>query len=75
MNFITNFSSSKRSNVVYNACLVIVNRYTKMTLYILVTKKITVAELTKIIFEHVMLKFDASKKVVFDKDLVFINVY
>ncbi len=75
MNFITNLSSSKRSNVVYDACFVIVNRYIKMTLYIFVTKKITVAELTEIIFEHVMLKFDVSKEVVFDKDSVFINVY
>jgi hypothetical protein len=75
MNFITDFSSSKRSDVVYDACLVIVNRYIKMTLYILVTKKIIVAKLTKIIFEHVMLKFDASKKVVFNKDSVFINAY
>jgi hypothetical protein len=75
MNFITNFSSSKRSNVDYDACLVIVNCYIKMTLYILVSKKIIVAELTKIIFEHVMLKFDVSKKVVFDKNSVFISVY
>ncbi len=75
MNFITNLLSNKRSDVVYDAYLVIVNRYIKMTLYIFVTKKIIVAELTKIIFEHVILKFDVSKKVVFNKDSIFINVY
>ncbi len=39
MNFITDLSSNKRAISVYDVCLVIVNHYTKMTLYILVTKK------------------------------------
>ncbi len=75
MNIITNSSSHKRSNITYDVYFVIMNLYTKMTLYILVTKKIIVIELTKIIFEHIMLKFNVSKKVVFDKNLIFINVY
>ncbi len=75
MNFITDLSSSKRAVSVYDACLVIVNRYTKMTLYILVTKKIIVVDLIEMIFDHVILKFEAFKDVVFDKEFVFTNAY
>jgi hypothetical protein len=75
MNFITNLSSSKHSNDVYDSVLVIINRYIKITFYISVTKKITVVELTKIIFDHVMLKYDASKDVVSNKEFVFTNAY
>jgi hypothetical protein len=75
MNFITNLSSSKRSNDVYDFVLVIINRYIKMTLYISVTKKITIVELTKIIFDHVMLKYDASKDVVSNREFVFTSAY
>jgi hypothetical protein len=77
MNFITNFSLSKRSNDVYNFVLVIVNRYIKMTFYIFVTKKITIVELIEIIFDHVMFKYDASKtkNVVLNKEFVFTSAY
>jgi hypothetical protein len=46
-----------------------------MTLYIFVTKKIIAIELTKIIFDHVMLKYDASKDVVSNKEFVFTSAY
>ncbi len=75
MNFITNFSLNKRLNDVYNSVLVIINHYIKMTFYISVTKKITIVELKKIIFNHVMFKYDASKDVVSNKEFVFTSVY
>jgi hypothetical protein len=75
MNFITNFSFNKRSDDVYDFVLVIINRYIKMTFYIFVTKKIIAIELTKIIFDHVMLKYDASKDVVSNKEFVFTSAY
>jgi hypothetical protein len=75
MNFITDLSPSKRSDDVYDSVLVIVDRYIKMTLYIPVTKKIIVVELAKIIFDHVMLKYDASKDVVSDRESVFTSAY
>ncbi len=71
MNFITNFSFNKRSNDVYDFVLVIINRYIKMTFYISVTKKITIVELIKIIFDHVMFKYDVLKNVVSNKKFVF----
>jgi hypothetical protein len=75
MNFITNLSFNKRSNDVYDFVLVIIDRYIKMTLYIFVTKKIIAIELTKIIFDHVMLKYDASKDVVSKREFVFTSAY
>jgi hypothetical protein len=75
MNFITNFSSNKRLNDVYDFVLVIINHYIKMTFYIFVTKKIIIVELTKIIFDHVILKYNASKNVVSNKEFVFTNAY
>jgi hypothetical protein len=75
MNFITNLSSSKRSDDVYDSVLVIMNRYIKMTLYIFVTKNIIAIELTKIIFDQVMLKYDASKDVVSNREFVFTSAY
>jgi hypothetical protein len=75
MNFITNLSSSKRSNDVYDCVLVIINRYIKMTFYISVTKKITIVELAEIIFDHVMFKYDVSKDVVSNKEFVFTSAY
>ncbi len=75
MNFITNFSFNKRSNNVYDSVLVIINRYIKMTLYIFVTKKIIAIELTNIIFDQMMLKYDASKDVVSNREFVFTSAY
>jgi hypothetical protein len=75
MNFITNLSSNKRSNDVYDFVLVIINCYIKMTFYIFVTKKITIVELTEIIFDHVMLKYNVSKDVVSNKKFVFTSAY
>jgi hypothetical protein len=75
MNFITNFSFNKRSDDVYDSVLVIINRYIKMTFYIFVTKKIIAIKLTKIIFDHVMLKYDASKDVISNREFVFTSVY
>jgi hypothetical protein len=75
MNFITKFSFNKRSNDVYDFVLVIINRYIKMTLYIFVTKKIIAIELAKIIFDHVMFKYNASKDVVSNREFVFTSAY
>jgi hypothetical protein len=75
MNFITNFSLNKRLNNVYNFVFMIINHYIKMTFYIFVTKKFTIVELTKIIFDHVMLKYNVSKDIISNKEFVFMNAY
>jgi hypothetical protein len=75
MNFITNFAFNKRSNDVYDSVFVIINRYIKMRFFIFVTKKIIAIELTKIIFDHVMFKYNASKDVISNREFVFTSAY
>lgn len=75
MNFITDFSFNKHFDSVYDVIFVIVDRYTKMIQYISITKKLIATNLIEIIFEKIVLKFDASKNIVFDKESIFINAY
>jgi hypothetical protein len=46
-----------------------------MTFYTFVTKKIIAIELTKIIFDQMMFKYDALKNVVSNKEFVFTSAY
>ena len=75
MNFVTEFSFSKYQNKVYDSCLMIMNRYIKMTLYISVIKNINTMKLTEIIDKRINLQFDNSKKIISNRDFVFTNSY
>ena len=75
MNFITDFSLNKHKNHVYDVYLIIVNKYTKMILYIFVTKKINVVDLIEILFEKIILMFETSTNIIFDRKLIFTNAY
>ena len=75
MNFITNLSSNKHKNYVYDVCLIIVNKYTKMILYIFVMKKINVVDLIEILFEKIVLMFEMSINIIFDRKSMFTNAY
>ena len=75
MNFIIDLSSSKRENVIYDASLVIVDKYTKIIKQLSIIIKIDVAKLTKLFFEKIVLHFDISTDIVNDKDFLFINVF
>ena len=66
MNFITDFSSNKYKNYVYDVCLIIVIKYTKIILYIFVTKKINAVYLIEILFEKIVLMFETLTNIVFD---------
>ena len=75
MNFVIELSSSKRRDVVYDSILMIIDRYIKMIKYISIIKKIDVAELTKVFFEKVVLRFDMSDEIVNDRNFVFTNEF
>ena len=75
MNFIIKLFSNKRRDVVYDSILMIIDRYIKMIKYISIIKKIDVAELTKMFFEKIVLRFDMSDEIVSDKNFVFINEF
>ena len=75
MNFIIDLPSSKREKVVYDAILVIVDKCTKITKYLSMIIKIDVAELKKLFFEKIVLRFDISASIINDKNFLFINVF
>ena len=75
MNFVTELSSSKKRDVVYDSILMIINRYIKMIKYISIIKKIDVAKLTKVFFEEIVLHFNMSDEIVNDKNFVFTNEF
>ena len=75
MNFVIELFSSKRRDVVYDSILMIIDRYIKMIKYILIIKKIDVAELTKVFFKEIVLRFDMSDEIVNDRNFVFISEF
>ena len=75
MNFVIELSSNKRRDVVYDSILMIIDRYIKMIKYISIIKKIDVAELTKMFFEEVILRFDILNEIVSNRDFVFTNEF
>ncbi len=75
MNFITDLSSSKWKEVVYDLILVIVDHYTKMTRYLFMKKTLTVIELAELFFEKIALRYEILNDIIIDKDSLFINAF
>jgi len=75
MNIITDLSSYKQNNSVYNAILMIIDCYIKMTKYISISKTLIVIELADIFFKEIVCWYDISKKIVSDRDSIFISSY
>ncbi len=75
MNFITDLSSSKWKEVVYDLILVIVNHYMKMMYYLFMKKILTVVKLTELFFEKIALRYEISNDIIIDKDSLFINAF
>ena len=75
MNFITDLSLSKCRDCIYNAILVIVNCYIKITQYIFIVKTVTAVQLTDLFYEKIVYCFKISREVMSDWDSVFTNVF
>jgi small neutral amino acid transporter SnatA (MarC family) len=75
MDFISSIPPSKWRGKVYNALLVIIDRYTKMALYIPVTKRLTAAELADILVERVITRFGILSSIVSDRDIRFTSTF
>ena len=75
MNIIISLLSSKCRNNMYDVILVIVDHYIKMTQYISVNKTFNAMKLADIFFKQIMCCFETSKKIVSDKDSIFINSF
>jgi len=75
MNIITGLPSSKHSDSVYDAILMIVDRYIKMTQYIFISKTLTAMQLADIFFEKIVCHYRTSKEIVSDRDSIFTSSY
>ncbi len=75
MNFITDLSSSKWKQVVYDSILVIVDYYMKMTRYLSTKKTLTVIKLAELFFEKIALRYETSSDIVIDRDSLFISAF
>ena len=75
MNIITDLLLCKWNNSVYDVILMIVDCYIKMIRYISISKTFTVIELADIFFEEIVCWYDISKKIILDRDLIFISSY
>ena len=75
MDFITGLPPSKRRGCVYDAILVIVDRYTKMARYITTTKTVTAVELAELFYEEVICRFGVPKGAVSDRGSVFTSAF
>ncbi len=75
MNFITDLSSSKWKEVMYDLILVIVNYYMKMMHYLFTKKILTVIKLAKLFFKKIALKYEILNNIIINKDSLFINVF
>jgi len=53
----------------------IVDCYIKMIKYILTSKTLTAIELTDIFFQKIICQYNIPKKIVSDRDSIFINSY
>ena len=75
MNFITKFSLSKLKKLIYDAYLIVVDRYIKMILYISIIKRINAMKLINVIFEKIVLIYDVFDDIMSDRGFVFTNAY
>ena len=71
MDFITDLPPSKRGGSVYDAILVIVDRYSKMNLYVPTTKTCTAAMLADILRDEVIRHYGVPRGIVTDRGSLF----
>ena len=75
MNFIIELSFNYYENDIYNVILVVIDRYSKMTLYIFAKSTWSTEDFADLLFNKMFLIFFEIKKVIFDRDSLFVNDY
>jgi hypothetical protein len=75
MDFIIGLPPSRWGNKVYNIIYIIVDRYTKMALYLPIVKIITVTKLVDLFFDKVVCHFRTPKGIISDYSSIFTNKF
>ena len=75
MNFIIKFFSSRYDDDIYDAILIIIDRFSKMTHYIFVKSTWSVEDLIDVLFDKMLLIFFEIRKIVFDWEALFTSDY
>jgi len=75
MDFIIGLPPSKQGDKVYNTICVIVNRYTKMALYLPIVKTITITKLADLFFNKVVRRFRAPRGIISNYGSIFTSKF
>ena len=73
MNSIIELLFNRYENDIYNVIFVVIDRYLKMTLYIVAKSTWSTEDLANVLFNKMFLIFFEIKEVIFDRDLFFVN--
>ena len=71
MNFIIEFSLSCYDDDIYDAILIIIDRFSKMTHYIFVKSTWSIKNLIDVLFNKMLLIFFKIKEIIFDRKTLF----
>ena len=66
---------NKYKNYIYDAILIVVNRYIKIIVYISTIKKINIIELKELLMREVFLKFDALEDIIINRKFIFTSAF
>ena len=75
MNFIIELFFNRYENDIYDAILVVVDRYSKMTLYIFAKSTWSTEDLADVLFDKMFLIFFEIKEVISDRGSFFVSGY
>jgi hypothetical protein len=75
MDFIIGLPPSKRGDKVYNAICVIVDRYTKMALYLPIVKTITIPKLIDLFLNKVVRHFRTPRGIISNYSSIFTSEF
>ena len=75
IDFITGLPPNVRRNTIYNAILIIIDRFTKIAKYILITKKVDTVNIAKLIYRFIFLAYGWPNSIVSDRGAVFISAF
>ena len=75
MDFIIGLPPSKQGDKVYNAICIIVDRYTKMALYLPIVKTITITKLADLFLNEVVRRFRILRGIISNYGSIFTSKF